>query len=175
MAGIMDCYRRFAADGNPIATGFAAVGDAWACTNPSAGRGISVGALHAQLLRGTVRDYLGAPADFARARDERTERVMAPHYWNQIQADRIRLAEMAALRDGREPAPDDSFMARLTSAAMSDPDLFRVFLEIMFCLALPQEVIERPGMREKVEQSGQEPSEQAPGPDREQLLRLLAK
>ena len=35
----------------PIVTGVAAVGDAWACTNPSAGRGISLGLVHAQQLR----------------------------------------------------------------------------------------------------------------------------
>jgi flavin-dependent dehydrogenase len=43
MAGILDRYRRFVVDGAPVVTGYAAVGDAWACTNPSAGRGISVG------------------------------------------------------------------------------------------------------------------------------------
>ena len=47
-AGILDRYRRFVFDGKPVATGFAAVGDAWACTNPSAGLGISVGLLHAR-------------------------------------------------------------------------------------------------------------------------------
>jgi flavin-dependent dehydrogenase len=61
MAGILDRYRRFVVEGNPIVTGFAAVGDAWACTNPSAGRGLSVGIVHAQLLRSTVRGYLGDP------------------------------------------------------------------------------------------------------------------
>ena len=40
MAGILDRYRRFVANGAPVATGFAAVGDAWASTNPSAGRGL---------------------------------------------------------------------------------------------------------------------------------------
>ena len=30
MAGILDRYRRFAVDGEPVATGFATVGDAWA-------------------------------------------------------------------------------------------------------------------------------------------------
>ncbi|MGZ4616941.1 MAG: FAD-dependent oxidoreductase, partial [Actinomycetes bacterium] len=48
MAGILDRYRRFVVDGRPVATGLAAVGDAWACTNPSAGRGLSVGLIHAQ-------------------------------------------------------------------------------------------------------------------------------
>ena len=37
MGGILDRYRRFVVDGNPVVTGYAAVGDAWACTNPSAG------------------------------------------------------------------------------------------------------------------------------------------
>ena len=61
MAGIVDRYRRFIVDGRPVATGYAAVGDAWACTNPSAGRGLSVGLLHAQRLRGVVREHLGDP------------------------------------------------------------------------------------------------------------------
>jgi 2-polyprenyl-6-methoxyphenol hydroxylase-like FAD-dependent oxidoreductase len=37
MAGGLDRYRRFVADGSPVVTGFAAVGDAWACTNPVGG------------------------------------------------------------------------------------------------------------------------------------------
>ena len=78
MAGVVDRYRRFAVDGKPIATGFAAVGDAWACTNPSAGRGMSVGMVHAQLLRATLREHLGDPAAFASAWDEQTETHVAP-------------------------------------------------------------------------------------------------
>lgn len=88
MAGILDRYRRFVVDGTPVVTGYAAVGDAWACTNPSAGRGISVGIVHAQLLRRTVQDHLGDPAGFAQAWDEGTEQLVAPFYWNQIAADR---------------------------------------------------------------------------------------
>ena len=55
MAGVLDRYRRFVVDGRPVATGVVAVGDAWACTNPSAGRGITVGLIHAQGLRHVVR------------------------------------------------------------------------------------------------------------------------
>lgn len=110
MAGILDRYRRFTVDGRPVVTGLAAVGDAWACTNPSAGRGLSVGLLHAQQLRHVVREHLDDPARFAEAWDERTERVVAPFYWNQVAADRRRAAEMTALREGieqeaREPPP----------------------------------------------------------------------
>ncbi|HEX2297404.1 MAG TPA: FAD-dependent oxidoreductase, partial [Pseudonocardiaceae bacterium] len=38
MAGILDRYRRYVVDGCPVSTGVVAVGDAWACTNPSATR-----------------------------------------------------------------------------------------------------------------------------------------
>jgi flavin-dependent dehydrogenase len=49
IAGIEDRYRRLVVDGEPVATGVVAVGDAWACTNPSLGRGASIGLLpHAQ-------------------------------------------------------------------------------------------------------------------------------
>ncbi len=82
MAGILDRYRRFVVDGKPVATGFAAVGDAWACTNPSAGRGLSVGMVQAQALRRTFRAHGTDPAAFALAYDEATERDAAPFYWN---------------------------------------------------------------------------------------------
>lgn len=50
MAGIVDRYHRFKIDGQPGVSGFAAAGDAGACTNPSAGRGIAAGLVHAPLF-----------------------------------------------------------------------------------------------------------------------------
>ncbi len=174
IAGGLDRYRRFVIDGQPVATGFAAVGDAWACTNPSAGRGLSVGIVHAQLLRRIARDCLDDPAGFARSWDEGTERIAAPFYWNQVSADRARLAQMTALREGRDWSPPDSIMTGLTAAAPYDADVFRALLETVLCLAQPQEVIARPGMKEKIDQPGYPPSGPPPGPDRGQLLQLLS-
>jgi 2-polyprenyl-6-methoxyphenol hydroxylase-like FAD-dependent oxidoreductase len=174
MAGILDRYRRFVIDGKPVVTGYAAVGDAWACTNPSAGRGISVGIVHAQLLRQVVRDYLGDPAGFARAWYEGTEQLVAPFYWNQITADRARLAEMTALRRDRPWSPADSPMSRLASAASYNADVFRALMETIMCLALPQEVIQRPGIKDTIERLGPNAPPPAPGPDRQQLLQLLS-
>lgn len=173
MAGVMDRYCRFVIDGRPVVTGYAAVGDAWACTNPSAGRGLSVGIVHAQLLRRVARDHLGDPASFARAWDEGTEQHVAPFYWNQISANRVRLAEMTALREGHAWTPEDSTMSCLAAAAPYDADVFRALIETVTCLALPQEVTNRPGIRAKIEQSGGQ-APPAPGPDRQQLLSLLA-
>jgi 2-polyprenyl-6-methoxyphenol hydroxylase-like FAD-dependent oxidoreductase len=174
MAGIMDRYRRFVVAGNPIVTGFAAVGDAWASTNPSAGRGLSVGMVHAQLLRRIVSEHLDDPADLVRAWDEATERFVAPFYWNQIRADRARLAEMTALREGLDWAPQESTIGRMFNAMAYDADVFRAALETVLCLALPQDVIERPGMRDKIEHLGHHAPPPTPGPDRRQLLHLLS-
>lgn len=173
-AGILDRYRRFVVDGRPVVTGFAAVGDAWACTNPSAGRGLSVGLIHAQLLRKVVRTYLDDPAALARVWDEHTEQFVTPYYRNQIAADRARIAEMDALRNGLEPPRPDSMMGRFGTAAGYDADVFRGLVETVLCLALPQEVLERPGLKDKIDELGKGAPMRIPGPDREQLLQLLS-
>ncbi len=173
MAGILDCHRRYVADGRPVVTGLVAVGDAWACTNPSAGRGLSIGMIHAQLLRAVVAASLDDPAQLAGAWDERTEQVVGPYYRNQVGADRIRFAEMRAAADGGEPPPADPLMSGLFAAAMHDPEVFRGMIEAVACLALPQEVFSRPGMRERIEEHSGAGPRPAPGPDRAQLLQLL--
>jgi flavin-dependent dehydrogenase len=174
MAGITDRYHRFVVDGAPVATGFAAVGDAWACTNPSGGRGVSIGIIHAQLLRRTVRSHLGDPAGFAREWDEGTERHVAPFYRDQIAADHARLAEMTALREGRPSSRPDSPMSRLVNAAAWDPDAFRAFLATVMCLALPQDILIRPYIKDTLERIGDKTPPPFPGPDRRRLLQLLS-
>jgi hypothetical protein len=56
-----DWYRRFVIDGQPVATGVVAVSDAWACTDPSVGRGASIAPVHARVLGDLLRDT--DPAD----------------------------------------------------------------------------------------------------------------
>jgi 2-polyprenyl-6-methoxyphenol hydroxylase-like FAD-dependent oxidoreductase len=174
VAGIMDRYRRFVVDGAPVATGFAAVGDAWACTNPSAGRGLSVGLVHAQLLRQVVRDHLGDPAGFAHAFDDGTQRAVAPFYWGQVASDRARIAEMAALREYRAWTPPVSAMTGLVNGAPNDADLFRALIAAVVCLSPAQDVIERPELADKLGRWSREPVPPPPGPDRQQLLSVLA-
>jgi flavin-dependent dehydrogenase len=173
MAGILDRYRRFVVDGKPVVTGFAAVGDAWACTNPSAGRGLSVGLLHAQVLRDTAHRHISDPSTFASAYDADTERQVTPFYRNQIAADRLRVAEMNALMDGLPPPAPDPVFFRFLVAAGQDADVFRALLETVLCVALPQEVMARPGIAAKIAEFGREVLPREQGIDRDRLLALL--
>jgi len=66
-------------------------------------------------------------------------------------------------------------LARLPRAAVADADLFRAYLSIRSCLALPEEVLARPGLAERVlELSRDAGPPPRLGPDRAQLLALLS-
>jgi 2-polyprenyl-6-methoxyphenol hydroxylase-like FAD-dependent oxidoreductase len=174
MAGVLDRVHQYVVDGRPVVTGFAAVGDAWACTNPSAGRGLSVGMIHAQVLRQVVAAHLDDPVTFAKVWAARTDDEVAPFVRNQLRADRQRVAEMTALREGREPPALDPTTTRFLAASRTDPDAFRALVETVQCTALPQEVLARPAVARAVEAVGDAPLPPFPGPDRAELLRLLA-
>lgn len=179
MAGIMDRYRRFVTDGVPCATGLLPVADAWACTNPSLGRGVSLGIWHAQRLRDLLHETNGDPAAVAMEWDAITEAELTPWYTAQIQMDRARVAEINAVREGREAAPDDpgaQMQQAFFTATQYDPDLYRGLLEVMGCLVTPEEVVSRPGAFEKMiaAAEGKPPMLAPTGPKRAELLELIA-
>ena len=93
---------------------------------------------------------------------------------DQVSADRLRLAEMTTLREGRPWSPPDSPMSRLASAAAWDPGAFRAFLATVLCLALPQDVLPRPDIKDTLERIGDKTPPPLPGPDRQRLRQLLS-
>ena len=180
MSGIADRYRRFLANGTPVATGFAGVADAWACTNPSAGRGLTVGFLHALRLRDALRTHGNNPRALAEDFDRRTEAEIAPWYHAQIAVDRTRFGEMVAVREGREPTPPANELARrigsLLSSMAANPDLFRDALEYIGTVTPVQEILERPQVVQRIAAAREAmtgtPRPPIPGPNRTQLLQL---
>jgi hypothetical protein len=175
MAGVLNTRRDAVVGGRPAVTGFAALADAWACTNPSGGRGLSVGLVHAQLLRDLVLTCGDDPAGFAAAWAERTDEVVGPFYREQCAADDARIAEMAAVVRG-EPvsAPADGRPAALAAGAMHDADLLRALAESTTCLAHADEVLARPLVQERLAAVGDVEPLRLPGPDRARLLELVA-
>jgi flavin-dependent dehydrogenase len=175
MGGIVDRRRRFVVDGVPITTGLVSVGDAWACTNPVQGRGIGIGLIHAVGTAEVVREHLHDPLALALAQDATTEARATPWYRDTVDYDRRRTAQIAAAIHGLA-APPPTGPADLLSVAMPyDADLFRAYVDIRALLTLPQELLARPGLAERiVEVAGTHEPRVPPAPSREELLRMLA-
>ena len=127
MAKIEDRHRTFLVDDQPVATGVLPLADAWACTNPSLGRGISIGSLHAASLRDLLHDAPADPIDLAREWHDTTTATVEPWYRTTLAYDSSRLAEIDALIAGEpfEPDAEYEFTQALRSASGKDPDLLR--------------------------------------------------
>jgi 2-polyprenyl-6-methoxyphenol hydroxylase-like FAD-dependent oxidoreductase len=177
MSGTVDRSRRFVVDGRPVATGVLTIADAHACTNPSIGRGMTLGLLHTVVMRDAVRAHLDDPAALALAFDAATEAEIHPWHAATADLDRARMVELRAAIDGVtvEPSPEAAIAGALAAAVRTDEDALRWFSEMLACLALPAEVMSRPGVFERVLELALDPQPSAPyGPDRRQLLELLA-
>ena len=178
MGGVVDRYRRMTAGGRPVATGVLSVGDAWACTNPSLGRGITLGLAHARYLRDFVRLHLEHPREMVEVWDRVTESELTPWYRSTVAEDRARLRALDAARVGAPPPgppdPAAALRAALPAAAMRDPDLFRSMMETRCCYETEEEVLARPGVADRVRELGAEPPPRPRGPSRAELLELLA-
>lgn len=179
MAGIEDRHRNLMVDGAPVATGVVAAGDAWACSNPSVGRGASIGMLQATVLRDTIAAAgLEDPWEFARAFHRATAEVAEPWYRDTLAADRHRLAEIDALIAGGEYRPADpgwEASHALASAAFKDGDCLRGFVSVAMVLAREADVLSRAGMADKVAAlGGGWRDEPIPAPGRDELLAAAA-
>jgi 2-polyprenyl-6-methoxyphenol hydroxylase-like FAD-dependent oxidoreductase len=175
MSGIADRWRRFVVDGTPVVTGMLSVGDSWSCTNPSLGRGISIGLMQAAGTTDVVRDHLGDPLALAAAHDQMTQARVTPWYRHTIAVDRQRMAEITACIEGRPavPSADPAAVAfRLMRVAMMhDPEAFRAFNEIVGLLTLPDEVLARPGILDRMTEIARDHEAiAAPGPSRREVL-----
>ncbi|MEU8819021.1 FAD-dependent oxidoreductase [Actinoplanes sp. NPDC048796] len=177
MAGIEDRLRHYAPGGAPLVTGMVPLGDAWACTNPSLGRGAAFTLIHARVLRDTLRDTDPADHDKVTRRfHEATARTVLPLYRATNGFDKHRLAEMDGDVTGAPYQTDDLRWIgakALYAAALRDPDMLRAYLTVAGFLEAPDEVFAKPGVRDRVLALGvSAPQYPLPGPDRAELLRL---
>ena len=177
MAKIEDRHRSFVLDGHPVATGVVALADSWACTNPSVGRGISIGTIHAAGLRDLLHDMPPDPVALQQQWHDVTIATAEPWYRSTLAFDEGRLDEIEALLEGRpfEPTPEFEIGQALRTAAGKDPEMLRAVLDLAGVLALPEQVLGRPGVFERVVELGSGwRDEQPPGPGRDELVALAA-
>jgi 2-polyprenyl-6-methoxyphenol hydroxylase-like FAD-dependent oxidoreductase len=160
-----------------VVTGLVAVGDSWACTNPTAGRGFSIGLAHAIALRDVLRQRGDDPYQLAVRFHDVTEAKLTPWYRDQIDRDLQRAGEMQAAVEGQSPkdpaGPGRQMQTAFLAAASADADVARGWLEVFACLALPQEVMSRSGIADKVHSFVGSPAPQVPAPSRTELLKLV--
>jgi flavin-dependent dehydrogenase len=176
MAKIEDRHRTFVIDGKPVATGVLALADSWACTNPSVGRGISIGVIHAAALRELLQDAPSDPVELARGWHDATMETVEPWYRGTLAFDQGRLAQIHAEMEGKpfEPEPEYEMTMALMAATGKDPDMLRTFLDIAGVIKPPAEVFARPGVFEKVIELGSGwRDEGLPGLSREELLAVV--
>jgi hypothetical protein len=126
-----------------------------------------------------IGQHLDNPLALALAHDSMTETRVTPWYRSTIEIDRAWIARFSVLIEGRpEPQPTDprARVAKALSVAMMyDADLFRAASEIRSLLALPQEVIGRPGLVDRMmEVASTHQAVMPPGPSRKELLEMLS-
>ncbi len=173
MAGVLDRYRRIVVDNRPVVTGIIPVGDSWACTNPTAGRGISLGLAHAVAFRDALRAEPDGPLGLIELFDEVTDETLTPFYRDQVDRDHRRAARLRAVIEGSRAAPleVDPWLS-IQFAAQLDADAARGFLDMLSCLALPNQVLSRPGMMDRLHAAKESAIPPPSGPTREQLVAL---
>ena len=165
----------FFPEGSPVATGVVAVGDAWACSNPTLGRGASIGMMHALAFA----MYSIARAWTTTGRSStlfgRPRRAVEPWYRDALATDRDRMAEVDAGINGIEYRPIAFQTWRALAAAGSDPGCLRGFLAVSCVLERQDEVLSRPGLLDKaLAHGGDWRDRPLAGPTRDQLLSIVA-
>lgn len=181
--------RGLVAEGRPLVRGLWQVGDALATTNPTRGRGVSMGLMATGQLRDVLADH-EHPDDAALAFDAWRERVLAVAYRECAATDVMAARQLRAGLAGRSvpsnapplemPEGHPITAAELEQAAGLDPDLFRVFLRATVLLddareVLAPEVVTR--VRQLLARAQPAPDRARPTVglhDRETLTRMLA-
>ena len=96
-----------------MVTGLVTVGDSAYFTNPSLGRGMSMGLLHAVGTLEVIGKHLGAPLTLAAEHDQMTQARVIPWYQATVEFDRARKEQMDAAIEGRPaPQPTDTVVER---------------------------------------------------------------
>ena len=177
MAGLTNRKRNLYDAPRAFVTGVVAVGDAWAVTVPTVGRGLAMSLQHSLALRDALRrTATGEPVDLVTAFGEATRDGLARVYRQTTAYTRHRLAEMEAHAAGRPYRhPEWSRARALALLAQQDADALRAERAAAHLLPGAQEALQAPGIADAVSRLAPEVEQHMPaGPARKDLLDALA-
>ena len=177
LTSLEDRHRAYVTDSRPVVTGVVPVGDAWACTNPSLGRGVTMGLLQAIALRAAVRTTAAAGSEaLVRAYAAATDAVVEPIRRSTMAIDAHRICELRSDRAGMRYVSDDpawTLSKALFATAGHDDDTLRAALAIAHLLAPPEVALAAPGLMERIIEVGGRPDGGPSGPTRVELLAAI--
>ena len=117
MSRIENRRRRITTNNGPIVGGIVAIGDAALHTNPTLGRGISMGLMHAQQLARVAHLAPDDPVGFVETFSAWTDDHLGVWYDTQVAADATTLDRLAAGIVGERLEPADTPASRFAAAA----------------------------------------------------------
>jgi len=188
MAGLLNRWREYVVDGEPVATGFVPVGDAVLCTNPLYGRGCSTAFWGAHLLAQSVEAFGADTREIALAYDASLRAEIHPWYRAGVEQDAEARRVAAEILSGRDPDGDANdprtfmravFRDGLLPAMRTDAVVLRAFFRSFNLLERPDAMATDPDVSSRVlaawHDRDNRPPEQLLGPKRRSdLLDLIA-
>lgn len=178
MGGLINRLRHFVVDGEPIALGIVAIGDASVCTNPLFGRGCSLGLVHGALFADALADEGDDLRSLALRFDDDTTRELVPWYTASVAQDHTAMK----LQRG-EPLNDfEAFIRSLIRegvfpAARTDAVVSRVWFRSFNLLDTPDSLMTNIDVMRRVMDAWNDrenrPPEPPAGPTREELFRAI--
>ncbi len=183
MARLTNRIRRFVIDGEPVATGLIAIGDAAITTNPWYGKGCSQAGIAAEALSDALREHGRDRHALALAMDEAMRTEIEPHYVVSCIQDADRTKLHVADREGTQPdasaaAGREFVLHGLLPAMRSDPDVFRKFFRSFNMLDRPDALLTDPDVLAKAGTALAAKEERPPlprlGPVRDELLAIAS-
>lgn len=174
MGALEDRWCRTSPDGQPVATGVVAVFDAFSSTNPSLGRGISLGLRSAVALRDSLREAGDQPRHLCDAYDRRQQEELTPWYRATVWNDRNRLEQCRAAIEKRPAQLDPAWLddQRIGQLPGKDLSFLPRLLDYRSRLAeLPHEIAGDPEVMGMLEGFDPEPAPEVLS--RERLLQLI--
>ncbi|HEX5402935.1 MAG TPA: FAD-dependent monooxygenase [Pseudonocardiaceae bacterium] len=172
--GSLDNSLRLSTEDAPQIKGFYGLGDAICTTNPSYGRGVSLGLRHAFLLADLLDEH--SEIDDAQAREftRRTDQLVRPWWKEAVANDRERAAMWEATLQSRPPQrpPSGKVTFGLAVAASTrDEEVWRRVANVMMMLKPPSALYGDDEVRDRVGRAlSAGPPPQLPGANRADLL-----
>ena len=188
MAGLLNRWRDYVIDGEPVVTGLVAVGDAVLCTNPLYGRGCSTAFWGANLLADAVAACDGDVRDIALAYDASLRAEIYPWYRSGVEQDaearRVAAAHLAGIDPDADTTDPRTFMRAvfregLLPAMRTDAVVMRAFFRSFNLLTAPDALAKDADVGARVFAVWQDRENRPPEPrlgpaSRTDLLALIA-